>query len=92
MSIYNRYCSELIEEANNSTLTSRLSAGILKDKKMISKICCNTNRNMCRGNIGGSLHAEAHALLNYFGKSLQFDPGKNKWYLLQNKIKKYKKT
>lgn len=91
MSIFRRYYSELVQEAYKSPICNKLAACILKDKKMIGRICCNTDRNFCRGNECGSLHAEAHALLNYFGKSLQFDRFKNKWYLLPNRYEKYKK-
>lgn len=90
--LFDKFYSKMINEAYKSPLQSQLCAAILKDKKMISKPCCNTTRNLCHGQICGSIHAEAHALMSYFGKDLQFDRGKNRWYLLCKKWKEYKKT
>ena len=90
--LFNKYYSILCQEASKSEISSKLAACILKDKKMVSKARCNTSRNFCRGLECGSLHAEANAILTYFGKSLQFDPYIKRWYLLWNKLEKYKKT
>lgn len=66
--------SILCTEASKSHMVdSQLAAVILKSGKMISKPCCNTRRSSCRGASFGSLHAEAHTILNYFGKSLNYD-------------------
>lgn len=69
--------SKLCAEATNSIIGQQLAAGILKSGKLITKPCCNIPRNICRGATIGSLHAEANAILNYFGKNLSFD--KKKW-------------
>ena len=67
-------------EANKSLIDQQLAAAIIKGKKMISKPCCNTIRGICRGNCVGSLHAEANAIINYYGRELSFDK-KNGWIL-----------
>ncbi len=63
-------------EAHNGKVNQQLAAGILKNSKLITKPCCNIPRNKCRGAFIGSLHAEANAIINYFGKFLSYD-GKN---------------
>jgi len=65
----------------NSTISHQLSACIIKGNKIISNICCNTERSMYRGILIGSCHAEANTILNYYGKALAYDPYKG-WYLL----------
>jgi hypothetical protein len=77
MNITNILCNE----AKNSLIDQQLAAVIIKGKKMVGKPCCNIQRNTCRRVQFGSLHAEAHALVNYFGRLLTFDKGKG-WYLL----------
>ena len=67
-------------------ISHQLSAGIVKGTKIISKICCNTERNVCRGINMGSLHAEAHAIISYFGKDLKYDQHKG-WCVLWNQTK-----
>jgi len=76
------------DKALQSNMSNQLSAVIIIKKKIITKPCCNINRNYCRGNVCGSIHAEANALLNYYGRKLQFDKYKNRWYLLYHKEKK----
>lgn len=65
--------NKLYCEATNSEIKQQLAAAILKSGKMISNPCCNSLRNTCRGANVGSLHAEAHAIINHFGKSLSFN-------------------
>jgi deoxycytidylate deaminase len=78
--------NRLFDEAKNSCMEFQMAAAIIKGNKIINNPCCNLNRNMCRGALITSLHAEARAILNYYGKSLSFD--KNKWVLnTNNKIK-----
>ena len=77
-----RLYTHLRPHAKQSNISHQLSACIIKGKKIISKICCNTERTICRGIDMGSLHAEAHAIVNYFGKSLIFDPHKG-WCVLR---------
>ena len=67
-------------EANKSQIDQQLAAAIIKGKKMVTKPCCNTSRSICRGNCIGSLHAEAHAILDYYGRSLSYDR-KSGWIL-----------
>jgi hypothetical protein len=80
--------SQLINTANHSTLNSKLAAVIIKGTKILSKPCTNIERNTCRGNICGSLHAEAHAILLYFGRDLSYDP-KTGWYIFQQNEKEH---
>ena len=69
--------------AKESKISHQLSACIIKGKKIISKICCNTERSVCRGIDIGSLHAEANAILNYFGKDLTYSE-KRGWCVLRS--------
>ena len=82
MSKMNIFYNRLRPYAKMSTISHQLSACVIKGKKIVSKICCNTDRNICRGINMGSLHAEANAIINYFGKALVFDPYKG-WCLLR---------
>ena len=84
--------SRIKDEALQSDMGHHLAAGIIVDKKLMTKPCCNINRNYCRGNVCGSIHAEANALLHYYGRNLQFDKYKKRWYLLYYKVKKSKKS
>ncbi len=68
-------------EAQKSLITQQLAAAVTKGSKMVSKPCCNSHRNSCRGAILPSFHAEARAIITYFGRSLAFDR-KNGWCLL----------
>lgn len=72
--------NSLRSEANKSQIDQQLAAALIKGKKMISKPCCNTTRSLCRGNCIGSLHAEANAIINYYGRELSFDK-KTGWIL-----------
>ncbi len=90
--LFERFYPRFCQEALSSNISSKLAAGILKGKKLVSKVCCNTNRNFCRGVECGSLHAEAHALLSYFGKSLKFDSVSRQWCLIPRSNKKCEKT
>lgn len=62
----------LIEEASKGQNKYQLAAALIKGQKFLSKPCANSARNMCRGHACGSLHAEAHAILDYFGKDLMY--------------------
>jgi len=79
-------------EALESNMCHQLAAGVIVERKLMTKPCCNINRNYCRGNVCGSIHAETNALLHYYGRDLQFDKYKKRWYLKPNKIKKSKKS
>ena len=65
--------NSLRTEANKSRIDQQLAAAIIKGKRLISKPCCNTTRSTCRGNSIGSLHAEANAIIYYFGRALSLD-------------------
>ena len=75
----------LIEVASKSTIKCQLAAAIMKGVKLISRPCSNISRNMCRGQAGGSLHAEAHAILDYFGKELKYSQKTSSFYVEENK-------
>ena len=90
--LFNKFYPVLCHEALKSDISSKLAAGVLKGKKMVSRACCNTNRNFCRGVVCGSLHAEANALLTYLGQSLQFDIINKRWYLKPRIKKECEKT
>jgi hypothetical protein len=90
MNFINKFYSKFFNEASKSDINYQLAAGILKNKKLVTKPCCNQNRNYCRGKLCSSIHAEANAILHYYGKNLKFDPIKNRWYLLSYKFKKIK--
>jgi hypothetical protein len=79
----------LYHEAQKSLIDQHLAAAITKGNKILSKPCCNSVQNCCRGNCFGSLHAEARAIVNYFGRSLSFDK-KNGWCLKPGQIKETK--
>lgn len=83
--------SQLCSEAQKSLIDQQLSAVILKGTKMVSKPLCNSQRNTCRGSSCGSLHAEANAIINYFGPALIFNRNKG-WCFLPRKWKKVFKT
>ena len=82
MDLLDRYFTILKNEAQKSNIQTKLAAGILKNKKLISKPYCNTDRNSYRGINYGSIHAETNVLLHHFGKNLSFDRIKKKWCLL----------
>lgn len=87
MNIFHKLYPLFINEANKSNINYRLAAGILKDKKLVTRPCCNQDRNFCRGQFCTSIHAEAKAMLTYYGKNLKFDSIKNRWCLLFRKRK-----
>lgn len=77
--------NKLIAFASKSTIRAHLAAAIISGKNMLTKPCINTNRNIIRGNIIGSLHAEANAIINYYGKNIIY---KNNNWKIFGKIKK----
>ena len=67
----------------------KLSAGVLKGKKLVSKICTNRYRSTFNGNNNfSSLHAEASAMISFFGKKLSWSR-KLGCVLTKKKNKKY---
>jgi hypothetical protein len=79
----------LCNEAKKSVVDQQLAAAIIKSGKIVSKPSCNTARNLCRGAISGSLHAEARAIINYYGNAISFDRKKG-WCVQRSSIKKFK--
>lgn len=69
--------SQLYTEASKSVIEQQMAAAIMQSNKLLSKPYCNSPFNIIKGCNVGSLHAEAHAILKYFGKSFYFDPYKN---------------
>ena len=64
--------SNLHEEAAKSTLQQHLAAAVVHNNKQLSNSVCNVDRNLCRGHYTPSLHAEARALLSYYGRSIHY--------------------
>lgn len=60
-------------EANNSVMSYKMAAAVIRGSKLLTRPVCNTKSNSYRGFCGGSLHAEARAILNYFDNSLSYD-------------------
>ncbi len=60
-------------EAEESTLQQRLAAAVVQNNKQLSHSCCNVDRNLCRGKYTPSVHAEARALLNYYGNKIYYN-------------------
>jgi len=85
---------ELYKESIKSIIHHQLAAIIFKGNKILSKPCCNlpksTSKNIADGIIYGSIHAEAHAILNYYGKNFYYNKNKKLVYLPQN-LKKHSK-
>lgn len=79
----------LINKAQTSTINHQLAAAVIKGTKMITTPCANIERNRCKGQQCGSLHAEAHAILTHFGKDLSFSE-KLGWCYQPRKGKKRK--
>ena len=73
-------------EAHNGSIDKQLSAGVLRSSKLITKPCCNISRNKCRGEFISSLHAEANAIINYFGKDISYDGKKWRCAKRHNKL------
>lgn len=84
----NSFINILCTEAKKSIIGQQLSSVIMHGTKMVCKPCCNTPQNTCRGSFCGSLHAEAHAIVNYFGRSLSFDKKKGGFFLTTRKNRK----
>lgn len=86
--LFERYYACFSEEAAKSPIQNKLCAAVLINKKLVSSPKCNTTRNLCRSMVCGSIHAEQRALLEFYGKYLQYDRIKSKWVLNNIKVKK----
>jgi len=71
-----KFMNILCIEAQKSLIDQQLAAAVTRGSKMVSRPCCNSPQNTCRGSCCGSLHAEARAIFNYFGRSVAFDKKK----------------
>ena len=92
MNLMDKFYSIFLEKAYESDVCYNLAAGIVLNNKLLSKPCCNSNRSYFRRAYCNSLHAEAHAILNFYGKNLKFDVLQDRWYLKYCKWKKTKKS
>jgi hypothetical protein len=87
----NSLLNRLYIEASKSKINQQLAAAIIKSGKLVSRLCCNSPRNTYHGYCCGSLHAEAHVIISYYGKSLSFDR-KHGWCFLSSKKQKGSKS
>ena len=76
--LFERFGSKFCMEAQKSPISHQLAAGVMINKKLAGRVCCNTLSN---NDCSGSLHAEANAITTYFGRNLSFDRHRNKWCL-----------
>ena len=74
----------LCDKAQKSPIKAKLAAVMIQGKKRVGHVCCNTNSACVRGYRCPSVHAEANAILSYYGKSLAFS-NKRGWYFLRSK-------
>ena len=88
LSFNNSIINLLYNKALESIIDHQLAAGILKSNKMISNAYCNLPSNALKINNTASLHAEAHAIIKYFGRSFHFDKNKNYVFLDEKKKRK----
>ena len=79
--------NKLRQEAENSTLQQHLAAAVINNNKKLSSSVCNIDRNLCRGHYTPSLHAEARALLSFYGKNISYNKFKG-WYFYNKNIEK----
>ena len=81
----------MVSVAKSSEISFKLAATLLNGKKQIGRILPNTNRMCCRGKITPSMHAEAHTILKYYGKSLHYSDSSG-WRVLRGSAKVAKVT
>jgi deoxycytidylate deaminase len=78
----------LCNEAKNSELKNKkLAAVIISGGKIMDKPYCNTSQCTYKKVYYGSLHAEARAILNFFGKDLIYSKKKG-WIVNTKRTKK----
>jgi len=86
---YDTIIHRLVATAKTSPINShKLAAVIITGTKLLSRPCANIHRNSCRGHFCGSLHAEAHAIIDYYGKDISYSPKMGWCPLRNNKSKK----
>jgi len=71
--------NKMVDQAEGSVLQQRLAAAVIQNNKQLSHSVCNTYRNLCRGHHIPSLHAEARALLSFYGKYIFYNKCKKRW-------------
>ena len=86
---YNTIIGTLISTASTSEINQQLGACVAKGKHPLSRSCPNREGTFCGNQMCGSLHAEANALVDYYGTDLFFD--KKKGWSLSSKTSKSKK-
>ena len=86
-----RIINKLIPIAHDSDITIKLAATLLSGSKIIGRPMCNTNRTYCRGKICPSMHAEAAAIRQFYGKSLVWSD-RYGWRVLREKGSQAKVT
>jgi len=64
--------NNLFNQAEQSTLQHHLAAAVVQNNKKLSDSVCNADRNLCRGHYTPSLHAEARALLTFYGRNIYY--------------------
>ena len=85
---YNTIIGTLISTASTSEINQQLGACVAKGKHPLSRSCPNREGTFCGNQMCGSLHAEANALVDYYGTDLFFD--KKKGWSLSSKTSKSK--
>jgi len=81
----NSIINQLYNKASESKITNQLAASIIKSNKIVDKPYCNLLCNVGKENNIASLHAEAHAISKYFGKSFYYNKKNKKVYLDEKK-------
>ncbi len=76
MSVVNRLIEYILKNHNPSH--SNMAGVIMQGNKQIGMICGNNLDSYKRGVYMTSIHVEMKAIMNYFGKHLQYSP-KHGW-------------
>jgi hypothetical protein len=82
-----KYFDILHNEALKSNISVKMAACLLYNKKIIGSVCSNLDRTHYHNLQYGSFHAEARAIIAFFGKRLIFDNVRNIWCLNGKRIK-----
>jgi deoxycytidylate deaminase len=86
------FLNDLLNASKDSIINHKLAAIIFKGNTILSKACCNSPKISNKKILDhytnhGSIHAEANAILNYYGKNFYYNKYKSIVYL-PNDIKK----
>ena len=71
----------------NTRMNICVASSMMRGKTQIGQICNNDERNICRGLSCASIHAEANAIMSYYGKFLSYCI-KRGWHQNSNKERK----